>query len=101
MRYTIYENEKKKHREERLDTCTDFLIDNIEDLQPLEDVVVSNEQKIVSSAQEKWKNNGYVPEIVDYSNSIYSIQEKWKDNGYSACNKEYDIDTDEISQKWK
>lgn len=77
------------------------MIDNIEDLQPLEDVVVSNEQKIVSSAQEKWKNNGYVPEIVDYSNSIYSIQEKWKDNGYSACNKEYDIDTDEISQKWK
>lgn len=47
------------------------------------------------------ENNGYVPEIVDYSNSIYSIQEKWKDNGYSACNKEYDIDTDEISQKWK
>ena len=79
----------------------ELMIDNIEDLQPLEDVVVSNEQKIVSSAQEKWKNNGYVPEIVDYSNSIYSIQEKWKDNGYSACNKEYDIDTDEISQKWK
>ena len=31
MRYTIYENEKKKHREERLDACADFLIDNIED----------------------------------------------------------------------
>ena len=47
--------------------------DTLDDLQPLEAVLVSK----VDTISDKWKDNGYRPKIVDYKAEADLIRNKW------------------------
>ena len=49
----------------------------IDELMPLEDAIVSNEQKISASIRGKWQDNGYVLEPHDYNFDVQEITKKW------------------------
>lgn len=73
---------------------------SIDELIPLEDALVSYEQKISTSVRGKWKDNGYESKCVDYTKTTGSIKDKWHDNGYVAELRDYNVETKNITNKW-
>lgn len=73
---------------------------SIDELIPLEDAIISYEQKISTSIRGKWQDNGYESKRVDYTKSTGSIKDKWRDNGYVAEPRDYNIETKNITNKW-
>lgn len=73
---------------------------SIDELLPLEEAIVSHEQKVSNSVRSKWKDNGYEPRSTDYMKTTSLIKSKWQDNGYVDKTHEYNLKIEDITNKW-
>ena len=76
-------------------TIKSFIIrSSINDLKPLEEVVISPLDTISS----KWENNGYKPIVPNYDADADEIQKKWRNGEQTASHENLNIDP--ITNKW-
>lgn len=73
---------------------------SLEDLLPLEDAVVSSQDRIVETITSQWEDNGYVKPKVDYNSLVDSVKENWDDNGYVEEKHDMQKDIEDTIKKW-
>ena len=73
---------------------------DINDLLPLEEAIVSTEKRIADSIKEKWNTNVYIAPPINYEKGTDEIQAQWKDNGYKEVIPNYNDEAEKIKKKW-
>lgn len=74
--------------------------DSIDELLPLEDAVISQEERISSKYRKEWADNGYMIHPKDYNAGTEKIKNKWSDNGFCPQIKDHDEEVVNIKKKW-
>lgn len=73
---------------------------SLDRLLPLEDAIVSSQERIVEDIAAKWGDNGYVKPVVDYRLLVDSVKVNWDDNGYVETKHDTGKDIEDTIKKW-
>lgn len=73
---------------------------NLNDLLPLEEAIVSPQDRIVEDVTSQWGDNGYVKPVVDYEALVGSVKDSWGDNGYVEEKYNTQKDIEDTIKKW-
>lgn len=73
---------------------------SLEELLPLEEAIISSQERIVEGIASQWGDNGYAKPVTNYDSLVDSVKGNWNDNGY--VDEKYDTDKDiaETIKKW-